>query len=105
MLTGKCKQLTIFIGESDLHHHQALYTAIIEMLRRAGCSGATVTRGAAGFGASSLIHTATVLRLSLDLPIVITVIEHSETIERILGPLREMAPAALMVVHDVEVVQ
>jgi len=105
MFTGKGKQLTIFIGESDQYHHQALYMAIVEMLRRAGCSGATVTRGVAGFGASSLIHTATILRLSLDLPIVITVVEHPERIERILGPLREMAPAALIVVHDVEVVQ
>lgn len=105
MFTGKGKQLTIFIGESDQYHHQALYTAIVEMLRRAGCSGATVTRGVAGFGASSLIHTATILRLSLDLPIVITVVEHPERIERILARLREMAPAALIVLHDVEVVQ
>ena len=105
MFTGKGKQLTIFIGESDQYHHQALYMAIVEMLRRAGCSGATVTRGVAGFGASSLIHTATILRLSLDLPIVITVVEHPERIERILGPLREMAPGALIIVHDVEVVQ
>ncbi|MBV8772603.1 MAG: DUF190 domain-containing protein, partial [Deltaproteobacteria bacterium] len=58
MFTGKGKQLTIFIGESDQYHHQALHMAIVEMLRRAGCSGATVTRGVAGFGASSLIHTA-----------------------------------------------
>lgn len=105
MFTGKGKQLTIFIGESDQYHHQALYMAIVEMLRRAGCSGATVTRGMAGFGASSLIRTAAILRLSLDLPIVITVVEHPERIERILGSLREMAPGALIVLHDVEVVQ
>jgi CBS domain-containing protein len=105
MFTGKGKQLTIFIGESDQYHHQALYMAIVEMLRRSGCLGATVTRGVAGFGASSLIRTAAILRLSLDLPIVITVVEHPERIERILSPLREMAPAALIVLHDVEVVQ
>ena len=63
MFSGRGKQLTIFIGEADYYHHQALYTAIVEMLRREGCSGATVTKGVAGFGASSLIHTAGILRL------------------------------------------
>jgi Uncharacterized ACR, COG1993 len=48
MFTGRGKQLTVFIGETDQYHHKALYTAIIEMLRREGCSGATVTRGVAG---------------------------------------------------------
>jgi PII-like signaling protein len=52
--TGRGKQLTIFISETDQFHHQALYMAIIEMLRRAGCSGATAVRGVAGFGASSM---------------------------------------------------
>src|SRR6266481_423919 len=62
MFTGRGKQLTIFISETDHYHHQALYMAIIEMLRREGCSGATATRGVAGFGASALIHTAAILR-------------------------------------------
>ena len=70
-----------------------------------GCSGATATRGVAGFGASSLIHTATILRLSLDQPLLITVVDRPERIERVLEPLREMAPNALIVVQDVEVVQ
>lgn len=105
MFTGRGKQLTIFIGETDLYHHHALYMAIIEMLRREGYSGATVTRGIAGFGASSLIHTSAILRLSMDLPITITVVDRPERIERVLGPLREMAPLALITVQDVEVVQ
>ena len=105
MFTGRGKQLTVFITETDHYHHQALYMAIIEMLRREGCSGATATRGVAGFGASSLIHTAAILRLSLDQPLVITVVDRPERIERVLGPLREMAPDALIVVQDVEVVQ
>jgi CBS domain-containing protein len=105
MFTGKGKQLTIFIGETDQYRHQALYMAIIEMLRREGCSGATATRGIAGFGASSLIHTAAILRLSFDQPIMIVVVDRPERIDRILAPLREMAPSALITVQEVEVVQ
>jgi CBS-domain-containing membrane protein len=105
MFTGRGKQLTVFITETDLYRHQTLYMAIIEMLRREGCSGATAIRGVAGFGASTLIHTAAILRLSLDQPLVITVVDRPERIERILEPLREMAPNALIVVQEVEVVQ
>ena len=105
MFTGKAKQITIFIGETDQYHHQALYMAIIEMLRREGCGGATATRGVAGFGASSLIHTAAILRLSFDQPLVITVVDRPERIDRVLVPLRELAPHALITVQEVEVVQ
>src|SRR5579883_168149 len=105
MFTGKARQLTIFFGESDQYHHQALYTAMLEMLRRQGCSGATITRGIAGFGASSVIHTSAILRLSMDLPIVVTVVDRPERIERVIGPVREMAPHALITVEDVEVIQ
>ena len=104
MFTGKGRQLTIYIGESDLHHHQSLYMAIVEMLRREGLGGATVTRGIAGFGMSSVIHTSAILRLSMDMPIVITVIDRPERIERILAPLVELAPNSLITAHDVEVV-
>jgi CBS domain-containing protein len=105
MFTGRGKQLTVFVTETDQYHHQSLYMAIIEMLRREGCSGATATRGVAGFGASALIHTAAILRLSLDQPMMITLVDRPERVERILGPLREMAPNALIVIQDVEVVQ
>jgi CBS domain-containing protein len=105
MFTGRAKQLTIFIGETDSYHHQALHTAMLEMLRREGCSGATVTRGVAGFGASTVIHTSGILRLSMDLPIVITVVDRPERVERVAGAVREMAPNALITVQEVEVVQ
>jgi len=65
------KRVTIFVGESDQWHHRPLYLAILEHLKAAGCSGATVTRGTAGFGAHSQIKTATILRLSVDLPVII----------------------------------
>ncbi len=105
MFTGRGKELTIFISETEKYHHQALYMAIMEMLRREGCSGATVVRGVAGFGLSSLIHTAAILRLSMDLPVVIIVVDRPERIDCIIGPLREMAPSALITVQEVEVVQ
>jgi CBS domain-containing protein len=105
MFTGRGKQLTIFMEETDQYHHRALYMAVIEMLRREGCSGVTAVRGIAGFGASALIHTAAILRLSMDMPVVITVVDRPERIERLLRPLQEMAPDALITVNDVEVVQ
>jgi CBS domain-containing protein len=105
MFTGRAKQLTIFMSETDSYHHQGLYMAILQMLRREGCSGATAIRGVAGFGASSLIHTAGILRLSMDLPLVVTVVDRPERIDRILVPLQEMAPSALITVQEVEVVQ
>src|SRR5579885_1338904 len=105
MFTGKATQLTVYFGESDQYHSQALYAAMLEMLRLEGCGGATATRGIAGFGASSGIHTSAILRLSIDLPIVITVVDRPERIERILPRIREMAPGALITLAGVEVVQ
>lgn len=104
MFTGKGKQLTIFVGESDQYRHESLFMAIVRMLRREGCEGATAIKGVAGFGGSSLIHTAAILRLSMDLPVMITAIDRPERIDRMIGPLREMAPNAFMAVHEVEVV-
>jgi CBS domain-containing protein len=105
MFTGRGKQLTIYLGETDRYHHQSLHMALIEMFRREGVSGATVTTGVAGFGASSLIHTSAILRLSMDMPVVITVVDRSERIDRIMGKVREMAPHALVTIHEVEVLQ
>ncbi|MDE3155115.1 MAG: DUF190 domain-containing protein [Acidobacteriota bacterium] len=105
MFTGTGRQLTIFVGESDQYHHQPLYLAIVERLRREGCGGATVTRGLAGFGASSLIHTASIVRLSIDLPIVITVVDRPARIARVLAAVQEMAPHALIVAQEVDIVQ
>ena len=105
MFTGRGKQLTVFVSESDHYQHRSLYMAIMEMLRREGCSGATATRGIAGFGASSLIHTSAILRLSLDQAVVITVVDRPQRIERLLAPLRTMAPNALITVQDLEVIQ
>jgi PII-like signaling protein len=102
---GKAKQLTIYLGETDKLDHRALYMAIIEWLRAEKIAGATATRGIAGFGASSHLHAANILRLSMDMPITITAVDAPETIDSIIAPLAAMAPNALFTVHEVEVVR
>jgi PII-like signaling protein len=102
-ISGPGKQLRIFIGESDRWHHRSLADAVLEMLRSEGLAGATVTRGLAGFGAHSRIHTAHILRLSEDLPIVIEVIDSPERVEKVLPRLDEMVQEGLIVISDVEI--
>jgi PII-like signaling protein len=103
-ITGPGKQLRIFIGESDRWHHRSLADALLEMLRAEGLAGATVLRGVAGFGAHSRIHTAHVLRLSEDLPVVIEVIDRPDRIEKVMPRLDEMVQEGLVVISDVEIV-
>lgn len=97
------KRMMIFIGESDQWQHRPLYMALLERLKSLGCAGATVTRGVAGFGAQSEIHTATILRLSLDLPIVITAVDTAEKIERVLPELSAMVGAGLITLDDTDI--
>jgi uncharacterized protein len=103
-LEGEGKLLRIFIGESDKHGHKPLYQAIVEMLREEGLAGATVLRGIEGFGATSRLHTARILRLSEDLPIVIEVADTSERIESVMPRLDEMVTEGLVTLERVEVV-
>ncbi|MGH8013803.1 MAG: DUF190 domain-containing protein [Candidatus Binataceae bacterium] len=105
MFSGRGKLLSIFIGESDQHDHEALYLALLEMLRREGCSGATAIKGTAGYGISSLIHTSTIPRLSLDQPIVIIAVDRPDRMDRLVGKVRELAPKALVTLQDVDVLQ
>jgi PII-like signaling protein len=103
-LEGEGKLLRIFIGESDKHGHKPLYQAIVEMLREEGMAGATVLRGVEGFGANSHLHTARILRLSEDLPIVIEVADTAEKIEAIMPKLDEMVTDGMVTLERVEVV-
>lgn len=104
-MNGQGKRVTIYVGETDQWHHQPAYMAILEFLRREGCAGATVERGLAGFGANSRIKTATLLDLSVDLPIVITWVDRPDRVERLLPQLAEMVPAGLVTLEDVHVYQ
>ncbi|MEX1037271.1 MAG: DUF190 domain-containing protein [Acidimicrobiia bacterium] len=95
--------LRIFIGEADFYEGRPLYQAIVETLRSEGIAGATVLRGVEGFGKSSLLHTANVLRLSEDLPMLIECVDTADRIEHILPVLDDMIEDGLVTIQDVEV--
>jgi hypothetical protein len=95
--------LRIFIGESDTHEGRPAYQAIVETLRRQGLAGVTVLRGIEGFGKSSRLHTAHILRLSEDLPIVIECVDTADKIEAILPTLDAMIGDGLVTLERVDV--
>ncbi len=104
-LEGDQILVRIFIGESDKWHHQPLYAALLERLRAEGFAGATVYRAIAGFGAHSVVHTAHVLRLSEDLPIVLELVDTEEQTERLKPILDEMVSEGLVTMTRVHVLQ
>jgi PII-like signaling protein len=95
--------LRIFLGESDRWHHQPLYEALVLKARELHLAGATVLRGPMGFGKSSLLHTAKILRLSLDLPLVIEIVDTEEKINGFLPWLDEMMKGGLVTLEKVRV--
>lgn len=97
------KLLRIFIGEGDHHEGVPLYDWILRRARREGLAGGTVLRGLAGYGAHSRLHTARVLRLSQDLPIVIEIVDTTEKIERFLELIDDAIPEGLATLEKVEV--
>src|ERR1700741_3957877 len=96
----------IFIGESDQSHRQPRAHALVERLRREGFAGATVFHGVAGFGAHSVIHTAHLVDLSADLPVMIAVVDDDAHIQKLLPILDEMVTGgALVTMEKVHVVK
>src|SRR5579884_2730819 len=83
-LDGEGRLLRIFIGENDRWHGKPLYEEVVALARREGLAGATVVRGIEGFGAKSHLHTARILRLSEDLPIIIEIVDTEANIQRVL---------------------
>ena len=96
--------LRIFVGESDKHHGKPLYEAIVLKAREFGLAGATVLRSALGFGATSRLHTAKILRLSADLPMVIEIIDSEAKIENFLPLLDGLIDGGLATLEKVRVV-
>ncbi len=96
--------LRIFVGESDRWHHQPLYEAIVLKARELHLAGATVLRGPMGFGKSSRLHTAKILRLSMDLPLVIEIVDAEEKIRAFLPALDEMMKGGLVTLEKVKVI-
>ena len=104
-IVGLGQRVRIYTGEAAQWQWKPLFLAVLEFLRAEGAAGATVTRGVAGFGANSRIHTATILRLSEDLPIVIDWIDTPERVERLLPQICAMVAEGLVTVEDVRIAQ
>ncbi len=98
------KLLRIFIGEADRWQGRPLYEAIVEEARRRGMAGATAWKGFMGFGKHSRLHTAKILRLSEDLPVIIEIVDAPEKIEAFLPELDRMVAEGLVTVERAEVI-
>lgn len=106
VLDGEQSLVRIFVGESDRCGHTPLPRALLDRLRAEGFAGATVIHGVAGFGASSVIHTASLVELSSDLPVLIEIVEDQAHVERLLPILDEMLTGgALVTVEKVRVLK
>ena len=97
--------LRIFFGESDKHHGKPLYELIVMKARELGLAGATVLRGIMGFGADSRMHTAKILRLSEDLPVVIEIVDTEENLNKLLPFLDEAVQEGLITMEKVRVIK
>jgi PII-like signaling protein len=97
--------LRIFIGEDDQYEGSPLHETIVRKARELHLAGATVLRGAVGFGHSSRLHTSKILRLSEDLPLVIEIVDSPEKISQFLPFLREMMVGGMITMEQVRVLQ
>jgi uncharacterized protein len=97
--------LRIFIGESDRFEHKPLYEAIVLKAREMHLAGATVLRGPMGFGKSSRMHTAKILRLSMDLPMVIEIVDSEAKIDAFLPALEGMMRGGMLTLERVQVIE
>lgn len=108
-LTRDSKLLRVFIGEADKLGHQPLYEALVYAAKERGIAGATVIRGLLSYGASSRIHSAKLLDLSFDLPIVVEIVDQDEKIEELLEIVDEMIEragcGALVTIEKAEVIR
>lgn len=102
-IEGEGQLLRIFIGESDRWEGKPLYEAIVQRAREIGLAGTTVIRGLEGFGAHSRIHTAKILRLSEDLPIVVEIVDKAERVEQFLPELDRMVDEGLITLEKVHI--
>lgn len=103
-LEGPATRLTIFVGESDQHHHRPLSTEIVHRAHSAGLAGATVMRGIEGFGRSSRVHTSRMIGLSSDLPVAVVIVDTSDRIDGFLPELDELISEGLVIRDEVHVV-
>ena len=103
-IEGEQVLMRIFLGESDHWERRPLYAALLELFRAKGLAGATVLRGVAGFGPDSIIHQASLLRLSADLPLIIEVVDTEERLQGVLPDVDRMMSGGLITMEKVRVV-
>jgi PII-like signaling protein len=103
--SGEKVLMRIFLGESDKVGHRPLYEVLVEMFRLEGFAGATVLRGVAGFGAHSVFHTDKILRLSLDLPIIVEVVETQEKIDALMPRIDELMTGGMITLEKATVIR
>lgn len=101
----EARLLRVFMGEHARWQHQPLYEAIVLKARDLGLAGATVLRGPMGFGAHTDLHTAKILRLSLDLPIIIEIVDAQEKIDQLIAALDEMKFTGMLTLGDVKMIR
>jgi PII-like signaling protein len=104
-LEGKAKMVRIHFGEDDTWNGKPLYRAIVEKCRELDIAGATVFRGIEGYGASTLIHRAHLLSFSSDAPVMVSVIDSEEMIQKLQPYLEQMIHEGLIAFSDVEVIK
>lgn len=102
---GPAKKVSIYVGEDHKYHGQSLYVAILDFLFYRGISGASVTRGIAGFGADHHLHTTRIEALTQDLPMKVEFIETAEKVEEVLPKLYELAGTGLIEIQDTTVLK
>jgi len=100
VLDGEQFLVRIFMGDGDKSHHTPLYRALLERLRREGFAGATVFHGVAGFGANSVIHTASIVDLSGDLPVVVEVVDDQAHVDKLVAILDEMVTGGALITME-----
>ncbi|MBI4040483.1 MAG: DUF190 domain-containing protein [Deltaproteobacteria bacterium] len=104
-LKGEQYLMRIFIGESDRFENKPLYQYLVELFKKEKMAGTTVLRGIAGFGAKSHLHTANILRLSSDLPIVVEVVDTQEKINQMLSKIDAIIKEGLITLEKVDVIK
>lgn len=104
ILAGPAKLLTVYTDQKQKWHHESLYMAIIARAHQAGLAGATAFHCEAGYGAHHRIHTANILVLSVDLPVVVQIVDQADRIQAFLPLLDEMVTEGMVTIQDVEVV-
>lgn len=104
-LAGRAKMLRIYFGEDDKWNDKPLYRAIVEKCRELDIAGATVLRGIAGYGASTLIHRAHVLSFSHDAPVMVSVVDSEEKVQKLIPFLDQVVDQGLIAMSEVEVIK